>query len=202
MNKKDPRVQQTFEMLQGGFTSLIQAMPLEQITIKKLTEASLINRTTFYLHFSDLQDFILQYCETIFTKWTEISNHAVPTPLHRSLDETYPGLVNLLEHIKQGKIMYSCLLVEHRLPQFTSQLNEWMKKYTNQGFGVIQPAPHFDDYEREVREAHILSGTIGAIIWWVKHSFPITSQRLAEELTKIAAKGPFYVSDKSSGSTK
>ncbi|MDQ0273809.1 hypothetical protein [Cytobacillus purgationiresistens] len=54
MEKQDPRVQQTFDMLQDGFTHLIQAMPLEQITIKKLTEASRINRTTFYLHFSDL----------------------------------------------------------------------------------------------------------------------------------------------------
>ncbi|MED1605375.1 TetR-like C-terminal domain-containing protein [Cytobacillus kochii] len=190
---KDPRVLQTFDLLCKGFTNLLQSDALEQINIKKLTEASKINRTTFYLHFADLQAFVTYYVNRLFQHWSDIVNSVPSLPEHKSLQEPYPGLVQLLEYIKSEQELYHCLLVEHRLPLFTVALREWMIKFTNQGFGTVTQTPALSESERKVREVHILSGTIGSIVWWLEEGFPISSQKLAEELTLIAAKGPFYL---------
>ncbi|MEK4198615.1 TetR/AcrR family transcriptional regulator [Cytobacillus sp. FSL K6-0265] len=190
---KDPRVLQTFDLLCEGFEDLLQSDPIEQINIKRLTEAAKINRTTFYLHFADLQAFVNYYVHRLFQQWSELVNSVPSLPEHKSLQEPYPGLVQLLEYIKSEQVLYHCLLVEHRLPLFTVALREWMIKFTNQGFGTVTQTPALSASERKVREVHILSGTIGSIVWWLEEEFPISSQKLAEELTLIAAKGPFYI---------
>ncbi|MBD7938342.1 TetR/AcrR family transcriptional regulator C-terminal domain-containing protein [Cytobacillus sp. Sa5YUA1] len=190
---KDPRVLQTFDLLCEGFEGLLQSDPIEQINIKRLTEAAKINRTTFYLHFADLQAFVNYYVHRLFQQWSELVNSVPSLPEHKSLQEPYPGLVQLLEYIKSEQVLYHCLLVEHRLPLFTVALREWMIKFTNQGFGTVTQTPALSASERKVREVHILSGTIGSIVWWLEEEFPISSQKLAEELTLIAAKGPFYI---------
>lgn len=194
---KDPRVLQTFDMLFEGFTTLLQSDSLEQMNIKKLTEAARINRTTFYLHFADLQAFVHYYVNRLFQQWSDIVNSVPSLPEHKSLQEPYPGLVQLLEYIKQEKALYRYLLVEHRLPLFTIALREWMTEFTNQGFGTVTQTPTLNESQRKVREVHILSGTIGAIVWWLEEGFPISAQKLAEELTLIAAKGPFYIKEES-----
>ena len=57
-NKEDLRVIRTKEAIRKTFEEMICEMDYEQISIKELTERARINRKTFYLHYSSLDDLL------------------------------------------------------------------------------------------------------------------------------------------------
>lgn len=55
---KDLRVQRTIKGIRDSFSELVLIRSYEELTIKELAENAKINRKTFYLHFSSLDDVI------------------------------------------------------------------------------------------------------------------------------------------------
>ena len=59
MEKKvDRRVIKTRRQLKKGLAALMKGKSVNQITVKELVEEVDINRSTFYLHFKDIQDLL------------------------------------------------------------------------------------------------------------------------------------------------
>ena len=59
MEKKvDRRVIKTRRQLKKGLAALMKEKSVNQITVKELVEEVDINRSTFYLHFKDIQDLL------------------------------------------------------------------------------------------------------------------------------------------------
>ncbi|MGI6579427.1 MAG: TetR-like C-terminal domain-containing protein [Saccharofermentanales bacterium] len=52
----DPRILRTKKSLYKSLCSLLKEKPLSQITISEITEKAKINRSTFYLHYTNLLD--------------------------------------------------------------------------------------------------------------------------------------------------
>ena len=62
---EDLRVRRTKEAIRSAFKAMICEMDYDQITIKELTARALINRKTFYLHYSGLDDLLAELQEEI-----------------------------------------------------------------------------------------------------------------------------------------
>jgi len=66
MEKKvDRRVIKTRRQLKKGLASLMKEKSVNQITVKELVEEVDINRSTFYLHFKDIQDLLREIEENM-----------------------------------------------------------------------------------------------------------------------------------------
>ena len=52
--KTDRRIRKTKTQLRAGLAKLMQTKSLKEITVKELVEEVDINRSTFYLHYTDL----------------------------------------------------------------------------------------------------------------------------------------------------
>lgn len=66
MEKKvDRRVIKTRRQLKKGLAALIKEKSVNQITVKELVEEVDINRSTFYLHFKDIQDLLREIEENM-----------------------------------------------------------------------------------------------------------------------------------------
>ena len=66
MEKKvDRRVIKTRKQLKNGLAKLMQEKSVNQITVKELVEEVHINRSTFYLHFKDIQDLLWEIEDTM-----------------------------------------------------------------------------------------------------------------------------------------
>ena len=59
----DQRVKRTYRELMKALEELICENTLEQMSVKQLCAAAMIQRTTFYQHFADMQDFLEWYIE-------------------------------------------------------------------------------------------------------------------------------------------
>lgn len=56
MNKDDLRVVKTEKALRSAYRDLIMKKPADEITVTAVTEAALVNRRTFYLHYNTTDD--------------------------------------------------------------------------------------------------------------------------------------------------
>ena len=66
MEKKvDRRVMKTRRQLKKGLAALMKEKSVNQITVKELVEEVDINRSTFYLHFKDIQDLLREIEENM-----------------------------------------------------------------------------------------------------------------------------------------
>ena len=57
MQKRDLRVQKTYDALTGALIDLLDEKPFDKITVKELCNRARIRTATFYTHFSDKYDF-------------------------------------------------------------------------------------------------------------------------------------------------
>ena len=82
--KVDRRVRKTKAQLRAGLARLMQKKSIKEITVKELVDEVDINRSTFYLHYSD----IYQMLESIETELMDeiaqvIEAHPLFSHLHK-----------------------------------------------------------------------------------------------------------------------
>ncbi|HHU53453.1 MAG TPA: TetR/AcrR family transcriptional regulator [Clostridiaceae bacterium] len=88
----DPRILRTKKSLYRSLCSLLKEKPLSQITISEITKKSKINRSTFYLHYTNLLDLQNEIEENLFRIYkTSLDNYLTSLNLHdnNSVNEEY-----------------------------------------------------------------------------------------------------------------
>lgn len=72
MKKMDPRTIRTKEMLKRAvFKLLNEGVMLNQLSVQKVTRQATLNRTTFYLHYEDINHLLDDLTKEIFSEVTE-----------------------------------------------------------------------------------------------------------------------------------
>lgn len=70
--KEDPRTLRSREMFKNAVYSLLQEeSTISNLTVQKIANKAGLNRTTFYLHYQDIQDLLMQLTDEISN---ELSN--------------------------------------------------------------------------------------------------------------------------------
>ena len=69
--KEDLRVTKTKNLIKNSFIDLIGLVGYQRITIKDLCEHAMINRNTFYLHYTDKDDLIKSMVNEVVEKYQE-----------------------------------------------------------------------------------------------------------------------------------
>lgn len=64
----DLRVRRTQKNIREAFFELAQKKKISKITIKELSEAAMINKATFYLHYHDLEDLVQEIEDDIIAE--------------------------------------------------------------------------------------------------------------------------------------
>ena len=57
-HKEDRRVKRTKKQLEKSLIQLLETKPIQDITVRELTELADINRGTFYLYYRDIFDMV------------------------------------------------------------------------------------------------------------------------------------------------
>ena len=63
---EDRRVKRTKRILRECLFALLEEKSIDEITVKELTEAADINRSTFYFYYNDINDIMMQIQNEIF----------------------------------------------------------------------------------------------------------------------------------------
>ena len=109
MDKKtDLRIIKTKKSLFQGLTHLMKGKKFEKIKVSDICAASLVNRSTFYDHFSDKYELLTELIENLRT---ELNSKLQNNIKYKTTREYYLNCVRLyLEHINNYIDVYSSIL--------------------------------------------------------------------------------------------
>ena len=152
---------------------LLKEKTIKEITVKELVEEVDINRSTFYLHYTDIYDLLEQTENDLKNEILEIVNN----DQRLRMEETMPYITELFAFIADNREIASALLGPHGDVAFMRQIEQiilshcmkYLKPYLEQ----------LDDRTLESVNGFCIAGCIGLIISWMKHDFEDTPESMA-----------------------
>lgn len=110
--KKDLRIVKTKNALYLALVDLMKDKTFEEIKVSEICNKALINRSTFYAHFEDKYEFLVDFLDTFkdsLTSYLDTNKNILNTK------EYYMELIKLvLTHIEDKKNIYSAIMVNNR----------------------------------------------------------------------------------------
>ncbi len=172
--KENRRVQMTRLLLRTALLELMQTKTLSQITIRELCEKADLNRTTFYLHYTDQVDLLSQIERDVI-----LETKAYMKNIHTDRD-TIRLITAFLEYIQKNDLVFRTLFCRHESESFRRQFVEEMRQL----LGMELPL-----YGTERRTRYVLSflmyGSLYVIIEWIQSDYRESPEQIASLLLEI-----------------
>jgi len=170
--KEDPRAIRTQEMLKEALLTLLQeGHSLHQISIQKLTQRANLNRTTFYLHYQNINELKEHLTNDIFQVLTDkIEN--LTTTFDRNRQQ---HLLQLLDYLLEQRNHILALVQFEQIEKHLLLLIKDLivvRRSNSKSIGrkvVVDP---------DVKTASI----VGIIMWWLKDGLHLDSTYIAEQI--------------------
>ncbi|KRO17704.1 TetR family transcriptional regulator [Lacticaseibacillus saniviri] len=148
-----------------AFAALLLTRPLDQITVQDIVRKADVNRSTFYRHFLDINDFLDWLADTMLSEITQ----QFPQPQAAVLDFT-----QFYQYATDNRILLQAFLGSRRWTDFVTALQETVaKRYTsllNQQTSDMPPA---------VQAAFLIGGHIALFNWWMQQDQPPRPAQMA-----------------------
>lgn len=171
--KQNRRTRITRLLLRTALIELMQIKPFEKISIKDICEQADLNRTTFYLHYTD-QHALLQDIQE------EVKNNLY---LFQKQDhdgkEVLDSITVYLSYVKDNYKVFQVLLNQTGSSDFRKDLLAFTSRifWPEQNDAIIQ-----DHYARR----YLLSGCIGVLSEWLERSFDLPLDEMAVYIHELA----------------
>lgn len=169
MNKSESKYFNTALLMNQALLELLDKKDYEFITIKEICQKAGVNRSTFYLHYENIDDLLVETIETINKKFQSTFDNKKlnPTALDKKdlflIDDQY--LVPYLNLIKQNKKVYKLI---HNKPQLFNNQGAFQKLYAEL-FQVILEKYGVSKQDREYIFAFFSFGVVAIIQKWIAH---------------------------------
>lgn len=190
----DLRIRRTRKFLQDAIIELITEKGFAAITVGDIAERAMINRATFYRHFQDKHDLVVQIFE-------ETANQLVEnmTPIHKDggqrATENPPAIwIQFFAHVAEHSRLYRAMLGKNGSPWFAERMREYtIKIMLEQERGWQHPMgskPPIDPaMPQELAAMQLSHVLIGTIVWWLENEISYTPRQVATWFHRFAFYG-------------
>ena len=163
--KVDRRVRKTRRQLREGLAHLLEKKSIRDIKVKELVEEVDINRSTFYLHYSDIYDMLKQLEEELFQEIQEaIKNHPI------SADARSQAFIRQLFQIMDDNRAICDMAFVARMEDVVG----------SEAVQVIEPLFKIEKKQLRYSYAYCLNGCVGLIKMWLLNDGKETPEQMAD----------------------
>ncbi len=199
-NKTDRRIQRTCQSLRAALLELIKEKGYDAISIEEITERANVGRATFYLHYKDKEDLLLEefsemanekaqaLSEIPFSAWLLSQEDAVDS----NGKSPAPPLLIVFEHIYENSELYNILLRSER----SSRIVERIRKIS---MGAIvkfveakaktDPIPFLFKVPIEFFAAFISGALLSTVDWWLEERLRHTPKEVTHLFLDLFIQG-------------
>ncbi len=170
--KEDRRTRRTVNALQNSLIKLLLKKPLREITITELTESADISRTTFYLHYNDINDLFNSLEDDTYARFEKIIHETLVGSsmiLHMKVDKSgniqLPTLYEVFKFISDNTDLCIVLLTN---PDSTFLSRIWIEGHAT--LMSMMAGTHSEKASRTVEYYYyaISNGVRGLIEHWLE----------------------------------
>jgi AcrR family transcriptional regulator len=199
-NKTDRRIQRTRQSLRSALLELIKVKDYDAISIEEITERANVGRATFYLHYKDKEDLLLEefsemanekvqvLSEISFSAWLESEEDAAASTEKRPA----PPLLIVFEHIRENSELYYILLKSER----SSRIIERIRKISTgaivqfvEAKAKTDPIPFLFKVPIEFFAAFFSGALLSTVDWWLEEGMHHTPKEMTHLFLDLFIQG-------------
>jgi len=178
--KMDQRVRLTRNLLKNALVQLMQEQHIAKISIRAICEVADINRSTFYVHYTDQYDLLNKIQQEVLDNLNRYLNK-------QDLDENHPMsvqvLTRVLDYVKENVELFKALLSENCDFAFQKDLMELAQVIS------AQQNPALDERTQEYIKLFGFTGIISMLQKWLHDGTNESPAQMAEFVTQICYYG-------------
>lgn len=166
MNKQESRYANTASLMDEALLLLLEQKDFDQITVKELCQRAGVNRTTFYLHYENMNDLLEETVDRINDRFKELFAAVPPGDPSKEVLTSEKYLRPYLSFIKENMRAYR---VMHRKDHLFKSQKTFESFYET----VFSPAlTHFGVNENEKKYvfSFYTQGTVAIIGKWLENN--------------------------------
>lgn len=188
-SRTDLRVLRTRRSLRDAFIELLQDMELEKISVNRIAERATVSRVTFYLHYRDIQDMLEKMADEMIGDIRGILIKRADNP---TIEENWPIMVNLLEHIAENAKFYKVVLASKRTTIFIDRLLNLLTEMITERFEKLGSDNMISSagVPKDIAQWYFSAALIGTIISWLENDIPYTPRFLAKQFFTLLPHNP------------
>lgn len=175
--KVDRRIQRTRQLLRDAMIELVTERGYENITIQDITDHANVARTTFYLHFKDKDDLLIQtFKDTFEEMMSGIPTIKIKTPDGKEMETFDPDYPGDYEHVVRYADFYRVMLGRKGSPAFVHDLRLFLIELLKRVMPQMSYQPRLPI---DMIYYSVVNAQIGLYIWWLDHLDEFTPQEMA-----------------------
>ena len=178
----DRRVLRTKKNIRQAFLHLLSEKSLSQITVKELSDLADINRKTFYMYYSNIEDIFAELEDELVLKLVHVFEKEL---FQKEMFDSYSFFENLNHTIQEDIDLYRILNHSDLLPHLIQRAKNALIEVFFRKYNISADS----DNERYILYAeYAASGILSMYTKWFSRDFHMS----LEELTRIAAEITLY----------
>lgn len=182
-SKAESKYYNTACLMDESLLVLLERKPFEYITVKEICEKAVVNRSTFYLHYENMNDLLSECLEYVADglKSRFIEEDTIDQKLIDNCSEnelllfSSKYLIPYLEFVKDNKALFSAVASQ----PVVFDVNDTFDKMYHGIFEPILNRFKVPDWEKRYRISFFINGIHSVIMDWIKNGY-------AEEPNQIA----------------
>ena len=178
----DRRVLRTKKNIRQAFLHLLSEKSLSQITVKELSDLADINRKTFYMYYSNIEDIFAELEDELVLKLVHVFEKEL---FQKEMFNSYSFFENLNHTIQKDIDLYRILNHSDLLPHLIQRAKNALIEVFFRKYNISADS----DNERYILYAeYAASGILSMYTKWFSRDFHMS----LEELTRTAAEITLY----------
>ncbi len=178
--KVDRRVRKTKAQLRAGLARLMQKKSIKEITVKELVDEVDINRSTFYLHYSDIYQMLESIESELMDEVTQVIEEYPLNPVEN--ENAYPLIERIFTILDDNKDICIALLGSNGDMVFVGRIEKMIAETVLRQLSGKLSA---DNRDVEYAYAFCLNGCVGMIKTWLSSEHQESTKYMAELTYKM-----------------
>ena len=194
----DRRVNRTRRLLREALMSLILERGYDAVTVEEITNRADVGRTTFYLHYKDKEDLLVESIDTAINDLVlQISNlsvasWAIPYDSLAPQESPRSPILLVFQHASDNADLYRIILrgegssrAQNRIRDVISDaVSDFLSMKASQEGMTVKPI-----IPLEVFSIYFAGSLLGILTWWLESDMPFSTSQIASMFEKLAFPG-------------
>jgi len=180
----DRRISRTRRQLRNALMALILERGYNSVTVEEITQRADLGRTTFYLHYRDKEDLLLESLEAIAEELKAQVEQQMNAEQEGSQPRANPVAV-AFRHVDDNRVLYRVILKGEGSSKVASHIRDIIEEAAGEFFErhmsrLVSQPPAAPAVPRGLVAGYFASAMMGFITLWLEKDLPFRGDEAAD----------------------
>lgn len=183
VSQSDPRSIRTRALLRDSLIHLAAENKFNNLTVSDITQQAGLNRTTFYLHYSGINELLDDCTRTLFNQMREDIYANELFDFQSDLTVLEPFVSSVFYHLEQYEAFYRMMLGKQGNPEFKSLFQTLLSELIFEPILENNNQPDIN-WQIEMGLRFTCAGFAGVIVWWLEKGKPVSVVQVSQQIIR------------------